>query len=411
MRQQLRARPSLERLEDRWCPALTGAVKNGVLTVTGTGTGTINVVESATTAGKFTVSDANPADGGTFTGVNSVRLNLTGGNTVNVDLSKNALADDLFVKLGNGPNSLTVADGTIAGAVNVQGGTATDVVTLGSTGTTLKVGENVDVALGQPANDSLTVKSGVTLSGSLTADAVNLITLANGSSVAKNLVILGGGAGNTIDVEGTVSHDLDLVNPPFHGNAQGGTSLTLGATASVGHDLRFVNSLVNGHPSQLTTAAGSKVGHDLFYLASGKGDTLNLAGGVGGDATFLMGGGDNKVTVAKGATFGDEVGFHFEGGNNTLTFDGSAGPKGSKANNLSVTAGKGNNTITIQGDAVVNGDASIKLGAGKNVVTLANAATVTGTLTASAGKASTFNGHETATHMKLVITGFGTINP
>jgi hypothetical protein len=419
MKQQLRARLSLEPLESRWCPALTAGVSHGLLTISGAAASpsdTITVKETA--ANTFEVDDNGTAVSTDLANVNSVRINLSGsaGHILNVDLGTFTLSGNLSINLGGGTNALNVSDGSITGRLSIAGGSGTDTVDLGGTGT-LSVGKNTLVDLGAPADNSLTVQSGVTLSGSLVTGGVNNVTLAQGSSVARDLLIFGGNSGSTVDVEGSVGRDLAVVNPFFAGNQQSSTTLTLGSTASVGNDLIFLNARSNAFNSQLTTAAGSTIGGSLYYLGSGKGDVVDLAGSVAKNALLDMRGGNNQVTLESGATISGAAGFFFGNGDNALKLDGTIGTSGSTATTLFVAAGSGSNTVTLDPTATVNGSARIRLGSGNNTLDLHDAATITGTLTAKGGgnSSSTFHGSTTTSHPNLNVTGFpntdGSANP
>src|SRR5689334_14499377 len=134
MKQHSQARPSLEQLEDRWCPAVTASVKNSVLTVAGTpasSTDTILVKETA--ANTFEVDDGSTVVASGLTAT-SVKLNLSGStDIVSVDLEGNTLAGSLSANLGSTSTTLTVADDSISGRLTVSGRGTGDAVTLGST--------------------------------------------------------------------------------------------------------------------------------------------------------------------------------------------------------------------------------------------------------------------------------------
>src|SRR5262245_10517492 len=121
---RLKNRLALEALEARWCPALTTSLNDGVLTISGTAdNGTISVVQDSTTAGTITVSDGTvAADGGPFTGVTSIRLNLTSADDkVTIDLGGLALEGSVVANLGAGANTLSVSNGEIGGTLAVRG--------------------------------------------------------------------------------------------------------------------------------------------------------------------------------------------------------------------------------------------------------------------------------------------------
>ncbi len=420
MSNRTRSRPTVEALEDRWCPTVSATVNNGILAVSGvvtTAGDTLTV--KATAANTFEVDDGATAVATNLTGVTGVRVNLTSANdTVAVDLGGTTLSGSLRVNLGDGTNALTVGNGSVGGRLSVYGGGGTDTVTLGDGTKALTVGGRSSVDLGAASDDVLTVKSGVTFSDSLTAEDVNNVTLAAGARVADDLVLFGGNSGNSVDIEGKVGNDLFFGGGFWKGNQVTGSSLTLGATASVGHDVTFLSALFNAHGDTLTATAGSTVGHNLYYVGTNQADSVNLAGGIGGKLFLAEGNGNNTVTVAKTATIGVSASLLLGNGANTVTFDGTVGAAGGTGTTLTLRAGKGGDKVVLGADAHVNGSAQITLGAGANLLDVRDAAVVTGTLTAKGGgnAASKFRGSTQAgAHATLNVTGFpitdGTPNP
>jgi hypothetical protein len=434
-----RRRLTVEALEDRWCPAITASFSNGLLTVTGTAVTNVTVKETAPAAieiddGSTVLYGSGGANPG-FTSVNSIKLNLTAPNVVNVDLGGNTLAGNLSANLGNGANTMSVVNGTISGRLSVRGGTGADAVTLGSAGKTLAVSGETSVRLGGQTGDSLSVLGGVTLSHELETSAATVtlasastvdeleaqaasVTLSAGSTVNHDVYVSGGSAGTTVDAEGKIGGYLVVVGGYYKGNQTMASSLTIGAAASVGGSVAFYNAYSNANPSKLTTAAGSSIGGNLYYNASGQGDTVVLGGSVGsstkgGYVDLDMRNGTNTVTVQSTAVIAKKAEVEFGNGTNSLTFGGTVGQTGNTNTALFVTAGTGNNTVTLLGSTVVNGSATVNLGnkrgAGVNTLDLRDAATITGTLTANGGgnAQSTFKGSvQPNNHPTLAVTGF-----
>src|SRR5262245_33244071 len=109
-------RLAVERLEDRWCPAVTATLRSGTLFISGSAdNGAIAITQDATTAGTINVLDGTTAvSGAPFTGVKNIRLNLTSADDkVTIDLGGQTLSGNINANLGDGANDLTVTDGTL----------------------------------------------------------------------------------------------------------------------------------------------------------------------------------------------------------------------------------------------------------------------------------------------------------
>ena len=239
-----RTRLGLEALEDRWCPALTASLQSGLLTISGTAdNGSISVVQDSATAGTISVLDGTTAVGSSpFTGVTSVRLNLTSADdNVTIDLGGQALSGSVVANLGAGANSLTVSNGTITGNLLITGDTSA------SRG----CGGRGD-------------------GGSAVADTgVDTLTLAAGATV-NNLAIRGGAGGSTIDVSGDVTGSV-FVDAFHRGGSAAGTSLSVSGT-------------VDGN---------------VLFAGSDQADTLDITGSVGRGVAAALFGGDDKVSLAE----------------------------------------------------------------------------------------------------------------
>jgi hypothetical protein len=384
MKQRYRTRPSVEQMEDRWCPTVTASVKNGILTVAGTPTNSTDLVlVKETAANTFEVDDAGTVVASGLTAT-SVKLKLTGTtDLVSVDLGGNTLAGNLAANLSNTNTTLTVADGTISGAVRVSG-RGTDNVTLGSTGKTLTVAHDSEVDLDNSTTGIVKVLSGVSFTDDLFASGTS-VTLAAGATVKDWLVIQGSSSGVTATVNGTVGGGL-LVDGGFGGFCGGNsstsssTSLTLGSTGSV---------------------AGN-----LYFASRGTKDTLDIFGKVSGNLDAVLLGTTTSATLESGSTIGGRADFDFGKGTDALTIAGTIGTSGNTGTALTVDAGNGGNTIGILSTAVINGSARVRLGSGTNTVSLHDPATVTGTFTLKAGTATTFHGSVQTHHPTLDLTDF-----
>jgi hypothetical protein len=188
-------------------------------------------------------------------------------------------------------------------------------------------------------------------------------------------------------VNGTVGGSL-VVGGEFgegHGSLSGSTSFTLGSSGSVADN--------------------------LYLFSHGNGDSVDIAGKVSGRAVVRMFGNYSTATVEDGASIGERADFAFGNGTDSLTLAGTIGTTGNTGTALTVTAGRGANTVQILGTAVINGDARLRLGSGANVISLHDAATVTGTFALRAGNASAFDGSVQPNHKTLDLSAFkGTQN-
>ena len=180
-----RVRLSGEPLEDRSVPAVSATISSGTLFVTGAATNpgdTITITQTA--PGTFTVADGTTQvtveGSGTVSNVD-VRLGKAS-DTVSIDLGTFTLAGSVSASMGSGnTDSLSVANGTIGGNLDVKGGPGRDVVTVAD-GLTVLGGATFDLAGG---NDTLTFKATV-----------------------------GSGSGRVLDVDaGSGNDDVELLAP------------------------------------------------------------------------------------------------------------------------------------------------------------------------------------------------------
>src|SRR5262249_39649980 len=156
--------------------------------------------------------------------------------------------------LGDGTNILNVSNGTVTGNVFVRGGAGTDTVNLGGTGT-LAVNGNTRVNLDGGDSDVLDVKSGTTLHGVLQSFFTENVTLAAGSTVDKNVIILGGTGANTIHLDGTIHRNAIVLAAPFGSTA----GSTLNVTGTIDGNLIF-----NGSKQDDTLNVSGTIGHNLI---------------------------------------------------------------------------------------------------------------------------------------------------
>jgi len=333
-------RLAVERLEDRWCPALTATLRSGTLLISGSAdNGAISIVQDSTTAGTINVTDGSTAvSGAPFTGVNNIRLNLTDADDkVTIDLGGQTLSGSVTASLGDGANDLSVVNGTIGGRLAVNAGNGDDTVTLGDGTKSLSV---KDVSLGLFGGmDTVDVKSAVDITRSLTTIYANDVTLDAGST-ANNINIFGGSAGNTVTVAGDVTGTL-YVNSFFFFGSDAGTSLT-------------VSGDVDGN---------------LIFVGSNQDDTLDVTGSVGRSlAASTLGGADN-VTVGGAVT--NSLSLDTGAGDDQVTLSNAVGGR------TFVSAGAGDDTLTISSGAKLGDNAVVSMGAGNDTVTLDDAATFT----------------------------------
>lgn len=354
----------LERLEARWCPALTVALNRGTLSISGTAdSGLISITQDATTAGTITVLDGStPVTGNPFTGVANIRLNLTSAaDNVTLNLGTKTLSGNVLANLGGGANRLTVIDGGIGGRLVVSGGDGDDTVVLGD-GDALALRE-ADLAL-FGGTDSATVSSGVTISRSIATQFVNNVTLAAGSTT-RNAIFNGGTGGNTFTLAGDVTGDVIL-------NSYFGRNSTAGTTANIRGDVDG-SVVFNGSNLADTLNVSGSIGKNLVGSTLGGNDTVSITGTVTRSLTYDTGAGDDAVTIS--------------------------GTIGGRTN---LSTGAGNDTLTMTGTAKFLAAALIALGAGNDAATLETAATIVTMLINGGTGTDTFTGTSPRTGLTLI---------
>jgi hypothetical protein len=358
-------RLSVEHLESRWCPSLTAALRGTTLTISGTAdNGSISVVQDTTTAGTIRVLDGTTAvSGSPFTGVTNIRLNLTDADDrVKIDLGGQTLSGNVVANLGDGANDLTVVHGGVGGRLIVGAGEGDDAVTLGDGTADLSVRDafvNLDGGI-----DTLTVKSGVDVSRSLSSAFVNEWALDDGAT-AGNVYVRGGSGGNTVTVAGDVTGNL-VVDAFFRSGSSAGT--TVNVTGEVDGSVVFLGSDMDD-----TFTVSGDVGRSVAAATLGGADAVTVGGAVTGRLALDTGAGDDTIIVASAV-----------GGR------------------TAIAAGAGDDELTLAAAAKLTGAAAVSMGAGADTVTVDDAATIA-TLFINGGTGTdTFVGTRTRTGLTLV---------
>lgn len=300
--------------------------------VTGTNSGTINggsgddYVEVNANTGAINVAD----------GTNTVAVatdnssSITGGSGQDtVTITGSAIAGSV-INLGGGANSLTTTnlngsytglDGSDSVTVNDEVN-ATGVINLGNGANSVNVlDDHLGSIIGGSGVDTINISDDV-LGGSIVtndgADTVNVY-----GDVINGQINVGGGNGNSINIEGSVSA------------AQPGT-ITFGA----------------GTNNTLTI--GGDLNHDDVVFGNGNGNSFTIEGNVINDANITIGNGNNVSGAVHGdLTLGSDI--TFGSGTGSLTI-GSADSDGDY---------QGNSSLTASDDATV-----IDMGAGADQLTI-----------------------------------------
>jgi fibronectin-binding autotransporter adhesin len=319
-------RLALERLEHRWCPALTASLSAGTLTIAGTAdNGSIAITQDATTPGTMSVADGTAAVGNSpFTGVKNLRLNLTSADDkVTIDLGGQTLSGNVLANLGGGADSLTVQNGTLGGNLIVNDSSAAGCGPHGSRATS-------------------------------TADTgLDTINLAAGTTV-KGMGVQTGQGGADVTVAGHVTGDL-AVDAFFRAGSANGSSLTM--TGTVDGNLLFAGSnladslTVSGNVGKsLVAATGAgddsvsvtgSVGRNLWLDTGAGADTIELGGAVGGRTSVDAGPGDDKLTIDATANFQGKALINLGAGNDSVTLSDNAA-----ITTMLINGGAGSNTFT-----------------------------------------------------------------
>jgi hypothetical protein len=313
-------RSRFESLEKRLALAITAAVTDGDLVVSGDADGA--VVITVVGAGSYEVHDNGVliADSTALTGATDdikIDIDESAGvdNTVTIDLGTQSV-DRIYADLGNGTNSFQVTNGTAA-SLKYAGGSGADTVDLSAA-----IPGYALVNLGGGDN-SLTVNGTVgnlSVRGGSGADAV---TLAADASVTGNLGACLGNGDNDVTVNGEVGKNL------FVGAGSGADTVTL--------------------------AEGSNVTKSV-YMELGNGDNDITAGAIGGSLKVDARDDNDVVTIASTANIADAFFARLGAGDNTVTHNGSVG------GNFKVVSKNANDVVTIADAAVIGGTQTLGLG-------------------------------------------------
>jgi hypothetical protein len=357
-------RLTVERLEDRWCPALTVALNAGTLSISGAAdNGSIHVVQDSTTAGTINVLDGTTAvSGSPFTNVSNVVLKLTSADdNVTINLGGQTLPGFVNAHLGDGANTLTVENGAVGTWFAVGAGSGKDTVTLGDG--TAKLSLKYALVWLDGDVDTLTVASGATISGALGGFGMNTVNLNAGSTVNETYLGIGT-LGGTVTAAGSVTGNL--VVDAFHwwGSSAGTT----------------------------VTATGSVAGY-LVFLGSTQNDSLTVSGTVGKGLGALTFGGDDSITVSGNVT--GLMGLDTGAGNDSIALSGTVGDR------TFIDTGAGADVLTMGPTAKFQNAAYINMGPGNDSVTLDDAASITTMFINGGFGTNTFTGTKTRTGLTL----------
>jgi hypothetical protein len=355
MKQKRRAHLAVEQLEQRWVPANVKFVSGYLLISPSAGEAALNltVVQSATTANTFTVTDQGKTLG-SYAGVGNIFI--TGGNgadTVSVDLKGKTYTGGLTANTGSGADTVTVmssaAGGALLGNVNLNGSGGNHVVNLATGANGITIGGSVQATDTLGAN---TFNFGATTASTLGKN----LTL-----TGYNTVSLGGAAGDTINGGITVNDGALGLGAKVTLNDKLTVNSALNVTTGAGNDTITIGSItVNGN-AQVNTGSGN----DTVALAAGTstptvGGNLTITGGSGNDSVNLAGGASESVGGTLTIGLGD--------GTDTVTLDNA---NLTVAGSLRLSLGNGNDSVTV--DSTVNGNMYWSLGSGTDTVTIGSA--------------------------------------
>src|SRR5262245_15252106 len=334
-----RTRLALECLEDRWCPALTATLASGTLTITGAADTAVNITQDSTTPGTINVLDGSSAvSDSPFTGVTSIRLNLTSADDdVHIDLGGQTFTGNVVANLGGGADSVTLLNGSIDGNLAVvadaTGGGPGQPDHGGPGGGPGGHAPNDGFAPpgfgGPPASapngnfapPGLRGPGGPGHNGTppVTDTGADTVTIEAGTTV-NNLLLRSGQAGGTFDIAGDVAGDLKVDAGSRTGSTAGTTVNVTGQvdgnvclTGSNQDDVFTINGDVGGGVKINSgggadkVSIGAAVTDDLFIDSGAGNDAITLSDVVGGRARVNAGAGDDSLTVTATAQFLDNA--------------------------------------------------------------------------------------------------------
>jgi hypothetical protein len=363
----LRRLIALETLERRTvlAGAVTAALTDGVLTLTGDAEANSIVISSDSTTGdlllrgavggdaatSIVVDGEDPADSVSLSGVTDVVLDLAGGadNVVLTDLD---LAGSLTGSLGAGKDSLAI-------------GSADSV----ATGVTLN--DDSELAAGE-----VTIGGNIDLEGNGGADLLRLAE----ATITGDLSFAGGAGNDRVVAQGNLETNVvggDVsIDVGAGSNVINLRNLDIGGSLTAnGEDADNVDVLLRNVP----------IGADLTLNLSDGADTVSIVGAAGGDATNVAG----DVTIAAGA------------GEDDINI------RRLMAENVMLNAGAGDDVVDLR-RLEVTAALDVRTARGDDQLTLANLETATLTIGTGGGNdtLSTLLQNVTATNA-VIRTGGG----
>ena len=342
-----------------------GSEAQSVTTGTGNDTININILGGADEA-MFTLAAGGGNDTLAISGGGSLDMTdfagVSGFESVSIDGTATTFTandDNLAITAGNGGNVITLGSGT----QSVTSGSGADTINLGSGINVVNTGGGAD-----------TVNNALSTGDAIELDAGNDVYTLNASSTGGT-VSGGTGGSDTLTIglvgtttatialgEGANATIINVAYSNFDNLAAGASDDALTVTAAAGGSTIDTGSAGDNVTAGAgTDAINTGEGNDAVNITSGSYSSDTLDGGDDTDTLFITGG--NTVDISTGVTV-----VNFE----EVDIDGTATTF--KANNLdlAITAGNGDNTITLGGGSgsVTTGAGidTINLGTGDNVV-------------------------------------------
>ena len=349
----------------------------GQISITGTGTDTLNLNDSGSSANR-TINITSTQIG--ITGVAAVlyttidTLNITlGSGTITGTINSTAVGTNTTLITGSGNNLITI-NGTSTANTTVITGTGNDTIIVNAIGgpTTVNAGTGTNsVTVGTAAH----LLSGIAAALTITGGGTDTITLDDSSDVAATISTLS-------------ATDFSMTTPAT-GDITFGGDTTL-SVLNVNLGSAGITLTITGTPVTATTTVGTGNGADTVTIQGTNGVTiLNTAGGndtvhvqaIGAALTINTGAGTNGVTVASSANKLDGIQGLLTvngGGTDTLAFNDSGASTAVTATLTSSTLAGLNMAVA---GAVYSGITTFNLDLGTGGTTLSIASTNAATTT------------------------------